>query len=147
LSGPRTATPPEVAEVPGEAVSGRDAARLAGDVPLERLLSALQARPRAILTRVYRAPALLGAAAGGLAHDFLDLTVAGPLRRSRAVAREAAAVRQRVRLHGVIEIAGLTLIVAGVWMVWVPAAFVAAGAGAVLWAQGRADAGERSGGG
>lgn len=34
------------------------------------------------------------------------------------------------------EVAGLASIAGGLWMVYEPAAFVVAGAGAILWAQG-----------
>ena len=43
----------------------------------------------------------------------------------------------RLRLSSAAEIGGLAAIVAGVWMVYEPAALIAAGLGTVLWAQGQ----------
>lgn len=51
----------------------------------------------------------------------------------------AAAVKmyRRLRLSGLVELGGMGAIVAGVWMIYEPAALVIAGIGAILWAQGK----------
>jgi hypothetical protein len=45
-------------------------------------------------------------------------------------------VRKRITVSGLIEVGGMGAIVAGVWMIFEPAAVIIAGSGAILWAQG-----------
>ncbi len=47
------------------------------------------------------------------------------------------ALRRLDLSSGVAELGGMAAIVAGTWMVYEPAAFVIAGIGSVLWAQGK----------
>lgn len=46
-------------------------------------------------------------------------------------------VRKRLSFSGGAELGGMAVFVAGVWMVWEPAAVMLAGIAAVLWSQGR----------
>jgi hypothetical protein len=55
---------------------------------------------------------------------------------SKGYRSAVAKMYRRLSVFGLVELSGMGAIVAGVWMIYEPAALVIAGIGAILWAQG-----------